>query len=74
MFLQEDVEDLITLQEDIEDAQFWIRPAKNTPTDILIPAHSNQEVADILRGKSMSYNTLINDVQVKSVDIFKLPT
>lgn len=58
-----------TILDDIEDIQFWTKPAKKMPTDIMVPPDSLDDVREFLREKGLEYEMLIHDVQVSDTKI-----
>jgi len=60
------VDDVMTMREELEGLMFWTEPARNHSTDILVPPDLIPEVKEFLQLRELEYIVLLKDVQVST--------
>jgi len=61
-----EVEDVLTMREEVEGLMFWTEPARNHSTDILVPPDLIPDVKEFLQLRGLEYIVLLKDVQVST--------
>ena len=60
------VDDILTMREEIEGLMFWTEPAKNHSADILVPPDLTSDVKEFLQSQGLEFIVLLKDVQVST--------
>lgn len=67
-FWQRQLDDLEGLPDEVDGIDFWTQPMKKFPTDVLVSPDSIEEVKEYLRDKTIDYEILIKDLQVRQAN------
>jgi hypothetical protein len=59
-----EVDDVLTMREEVEGLMFWTEPARNHSTDVLVPPDLIPDVKEFLQLRGLEYIVLLKDVQV----------
>ena len=60
------VDDVLTMREELEGLMFWTEPARNHSTDILVPPDLIPDVKEFLQLRGLEFIVLLKDVQVST--------
>jgi hypothetical protein len=61
-----EVDDVLTMREEVEGLMFWTEPARNHSADILVPPDLIPDVKEFLQLRGLEYIVLLKDVQVST--------
>lgn len=66
------VDDVLTMREELEGLMFWTEPARNHSTDILVPPDLIPDVKEFLQLRGLEFIVLLKDVQVSTKQVICL--
>jgi hypothetical protein len=66
------VDDVLTMREEVEGLMFWTEPARNHSTDILVPPDLIPDVKEFLHLRGLEFIVLLKDVQVSTKQVICL--
>jgi len=66
------VDDVLTMREELEGLMFWTEPARNHSTDILVPPDLIPDVKEFLQLRGLEFVVLHKDVQVSKKQVICL--
>jgi len=66
------VDDVLTMREELEGLMFWTEPARNHSADILVPPDLIPDVKEFLQLRGLEFIVLLKDVQVSKKQVICL--
>lgn len=66
------VDDVLTMREELEGLMFWTEPARNHSADILVPPDLIPDVKEFLQLRGLEFIVLLKDVQVSTKQVICL--